>query len=335
MAVTMEWESRLGRRLRVRDLYILSNVVKSGSMAGAARQLSMSQPAVSEAVANLEHLLRVRLLERSTHGVAPTRYADAILKRCATVFDELQQGVRDVEFLADPTTGEVCIGYTESIAGTVLLSKLIERFTYQYPRVQLQADIVGASISSRFPGLRERKFDLVLARMWLPRDRMEDDLSMEFLFDDSVFVVAGLRTQWARRRKVDLAELVDEPWLLPPPMSASHDRLVEAFSAAGLKLPTGSLVTFSLDLRARLCARGRYVTVVPGSMLRHGGEGYPLKVLPIKLPSRPWPIMVVTLKNRILSPVAERFIACAHEIAKSMVGGKRGVAKRQHRPNVR
>jgi DNA-binding transcriptional LysR family regulator len=333
MAVTMEWESRLGRRLRVRDLYILSNVVKSGSMAGAARQLSMSQPAVSEAVANLEHLLRVRLLERSTHGVAPTRYADAILKRCATVFDELQQGVRDVEFLADPTIGEVCIGYTESIAGTVLLSKLIERFSHQYPRVRLQADIVGASISSRFPGLRERKYDLVLARMWLPRDRLEDDLSMEFLFDDPVFVVAGLGTQWARRRKVDFAELADEPWLLPPPGSANHDRLVEAFSAAGLKLPTGSLVTFSVDLRARLCARGRYVTVVPSSMLRHGGEGYPLKVLPIKLPPRPWPIVVATLKNRTLSPVAERFIACAHEVAKTMVGAERGVATRRHKPN--
>src|ERR1700741_336551 len=128
MAVTMEWESCLGRRLRVRDLYILSNVVKSGSMAGAARQLAMSQPAVSEAIANLEHLLRVRLLERSTHGVEPTIYADAILKRSLTVFDELQQGVRDIEFLADPTAGELKIGYCTSISGTVLLSRILERF---------------------------------------------------------------------------------------------------------------------------------------------------------------------------------------------------------------
>ena len=67
-AVTMEWESRLGRRLRVRDLYVLSAVVRAGSMAKAARALSMSQPAVSEAVANLEHLLGVRLLDRGPHG---------------------------------------------------------------------------------------------------------------------------------------------------------------------------------------------------------------------------------------------------------------------------
>src|SRR5262245_8078326 len=127
-SVTMEWESRLGRRLRVRDLYILSTVVQSGSMAKAARQLAMSQPAVSEALANLEQLLRVRLLDRSTHGVEPTLYANAILKRSMTVFDELQQGVRDIQFLADPTRGELTIGYSESIAGTLLLSTVLERF---------------------------------------------------------------------------------------------------------------------------------------------------------------------------------------------------------------
>jgi DNA-binding transcriptional LysR family regulator len=118
MAVRMEWESRLGRRLRVRDLYILSTVVSSGSMAKAARQLAMSQPVVSEAIANLEHLLRVRLLERSTRGIRPTVYADAMLKRSNTVFDELRQSVRDIEWLADPATGTLTIGCPESIAAT-------------------------------------------------------------------------------------------------------------------------------------------------------------------------------------------------------------------------
>src|SRR5258705_4257199 len=127
MAVTMEWESRLGRRLRVRDLYILSTVVKSGGMAKAARQLAMSQPAVAAAIANLEHLLGVRLLDRSPRGIEPTIYADAILKRSVAVFDELKQSVKDVQFLADPTTGELKIGCPESIIATVL-PRFIERF---------------------------------------------------------------------------------------------------------------------------------------------------------------------------------------------------------------
>src|ERR1700741_5680986 len=97
--ITMEWESRLGRRLRVRDLYILSVVVKSGGMAKAARQLAMTQPAVSAAIANLEHMLGVRLLDRSPRGIEPTIYADAVLKRCVTVFDELKQTVKEVAYL--------------------------------------------------------------------------------------------------------------------------------------------------------------------------------------------------------------------------------------------
>jgi DNA-binding transcriptional LysR family regulator len=324
MPVTMEWESRLGRRLRVRDLYILSTVVKSGSMAGAARQLAMSQPAVSEAIANLEHLLRVRLLERSTHGVEPTIYAEAILKRSLTVFDELQQGVRDIEFLADPSAGELRIGYSESIAGTVLLSKIFERFSQEYPRVITRADIVGAP-AFRFPGLRDRTYDLVLARMWMPRDEhLADDLSREFLFDDPLVVVSGTRSPWARRRNLGLAELFQAPWILPPAKSASHDRLVEAFGALGLGLPAAGLVTSSIDLRARMSARGQYVTVVPRSLLRHDDEGHRLKVLAVDMPARPWPVTIVRLKNRTLSPIVGRFIACAHDVAKSMAGGQQG-----------
>src|SRR5262245_16903223 len=96
-SVTMDCESRLGRRLRVLDLYILPAVVKMGGMGKAARELAMTQPAVSAAIANLEHMLGVRLLDRSPSGIEPTIYADAILKRSVAVFDELKQSVKDVE----------------------------------------------------------------------------------------------------------------------------------------------------------------------------------------------------------------------------------------------
>jgi DNA-binding transcriptional LysR family regulator len=125
--VTMEWESRLGRRLRVRDLHILSTVVKCRSMAKAARQLAMSQPSISEAIANLEHVLGVRLLDRSPRGVEPTIYGNAVIRRSVAVFDELKQTVKDIEFLSDPTTGELSIGCPESIAATVL-PWMVERF---------------------------------------------------------------------------------------------------------------------------------------------------------------------------------------------------------------
>mgnify|MGYP003929343795 CR=1 FL=1 len=100
---SQKWENRIGRRLKLRDLQILATVVQWGSMAKAASHLAMSQPAVSESVADLEDALRVRLLDRSAQGVQPTLYAHALLKRGRVVFDELTQAISDLEFLANPS----------------------------------------------------------------------------------------------------------------------------------------------------------------------------------------------------------------------------------------
>jgi hypothetical protein len=65
MARKIDWESQIGRRLRLRDLHVFSTVVQRGSMARAAAHLRVSQSAVSEIIAYLEHTLGVRLLDRS------------------------------------------------------------------------------------------------------------------------------------------------------------------------------------------------------------------------------------------------------------------------------
>jgi DNA-binding transcriptional LysR family regulator len=102
MAKGLDWDSRIGRRLRLRDLHVLFAVVEHGSMSAAGTHLSMSQSAVSQAIAALEDALKVRLLDRTARGVEPTIYADAIMRRGTIVFDELRSGIKDIEFLAEP-----------------------------------------------------------------------------------------------------------------------------------------------------------------------------------------------------------------------------------------
>ena len=106
----IDWEGQLGRRMRLRDLHVFTTVVRQGSMAKAAKELGVSQPAVSEVIAELEHALGVQLLDRTSQGVEPTAYGAALLKRSIAAFDELRQGIRDIEFLSDPTVGELRIG---------------------------------------------------------------------------------------------------------------------------------------------------------------------------------------------------------------------------------
>jgi DNA-binding transcriptional LysR family regulator len=316
--VTMEWESRLGRRLRLRDLYILATVVKTGGMAKASRHLHMTQPSVSAAVANLEHMLGVRLLDRSPRGVVPTLYADAMLRRSVAVFDELKQSVRDVETLADPSTGELRIAAAESINAT-MVPRIVDYFIKKFPRVLVHVqDIPPPGVLSA--GLRNREFDVVLARRppWTSSDRIPDDLNLEVLLDDPLIIAAGLHSPWARRRKIDLAELIEEPWILPPPGSWNHARLSEACQIRGVAMPTVRLSGFSMHLANHFVAHGPYLTAHP----RSTAQFFSLKALPVKLPHRPWPIMIATLKHRTLSPVVERFLECAREVAKTLTTGR-------------
>src|SRR5215813_2900847 len=244
----IDWETQIGRRLKLRDLHVFSTVVQRGSMAKAARHLGVSQPSVSEVIVNLEHTLGVRLLDRGAQGVEPTVYGDALLKRSVVVFDELKQSIRDIEFLSDATTGEVRIASIERPWFT-LLPDVIRRFSQQYPRIQVHTDLIDRM--EVFLALRERRYDCVLITTTrMPLDEDEDDLTVEILYDDAIIVAASAHSTWARRRKIDLAELIDEPWIMAGPSASSRPINERIFEAAGLSRPNPRIATDSIILRA-------------------------------------------------------------------------------------
>jgi DNA-binding transcriptional LysR family regulator len=319
MARTVDWDSQIGRRLRLRDLHVFFAVVHSGSMAKAAAHLRVTQPAVSKAIGALEAALRVRLFDRSTQGVEPTVYGDALIKCGSAVFDELRQGIKTIESLVDPTSGDVRIGCLTSITATVF-PIVIQRFAQKYPRVIVHQDEVNF-LPEQLSGLRNRRYDLTVARLVRPLTEDENDLDVEILFNDRMVLTAGAHNQWAHRRKIDLAELVDEPWILSAPDTWNYARLTEAFAARGLPMPKASVVTLSTQLKARLLANGPYIVPFQNSSLQLlDADRYAIRVLPVDLPNQQAPIALITLKRRTLTPVVERFIGYVREVAKSMSG---------------
>jgi DNA-binding transcriptional LysR family regulator len=311
----VQWTDRIGRRLKLRDLHILMAVAQSGSMVKAARSLAISQPVVSKAISDLEHTLGVRLLDRGPHGVEPTMYGRALIESGIAVFDDLRQGVKRIEFLADPTAGELRIGCGEVfVAG--LLPAIIERLRRRYPRIVCYIDQAATSVTPDFRELRERRVDLVLGRISAPFT--EDDIDAEVLFHEHVHVVAGKRSKWARRRKIELAELVGEPWLLVPPNTDSSAMVEEAFAARGLKMPQPCIVSYSVHLRNSLLPTGRYLAYLPESFMQFGAMRSSFKVLPVDFPVTPRPVGIVTLRDRTLNPAAQLFIGCAREVVKPL-----------------
>jgi DNA-binding transcriptional LysR family regulator len=313
-ALFMAWDSRIRRRLKLRDLDTFLAVAQSGSMAKAAARLAVSQPAVSNAIAELERTLGVRLFDRLAQGVEPTPYGRALLKSAVAVFDDVQQGVNEIGHLVDPTVGELRIGASEPMIAGILPS-ILSRLNLLHPRIVFHVmQIAGGSQQAR--ELRERRFDLFLGRVMGATN--EDDLVSEILFDEPLFVAAGVQNSLVRRRKIKLAELVNEPWTLPRPESGIGETLNDIFKSCGLDAPPAVILCNSIHMQLNLLATGRFLTLFPRSVLHFGANRISIKLLPIELPVELAPVGIVTLKNRTISPVAQLFFESARLVARPL-----------------
>jgi DNA-binding transcriptional LysR family regulator len=312
----MKWTDRVGRRVKLRDLHIALVVAHAGSMTKAAEELAVSYPVVSKTISDLERTLGVKLFDRGISGVEPTHYGRALLKSGVAVFDEMRKGLQQIEFIKQPDAGDLRIG-SSNVVDAGLLPAVIERFSQDFPRATLR--VIPEDIATQqYDNLRQRNVELVLGR--LPVTMSEPDLVAEPLFDEPNVVVAGSESHWATRRKIALADLMGENWVLAQPGSLARSLQDEAFKKNGVELPPATVLTMSLHLYMRLVETGRWLGLVPASVMRFGGRQMRIKVLPIKISSPPAPVGFITVKDRTLTPLAERFIDCARKIANSGSG---------------
>jgi DNA-binding transcriptional LysR family regulator len=313
----MQPSDRIGRRVKLHDLHILMAVVQAGSMSKAAAILNTTQPAISRSIAELERTIGARLLDRNPQGVKPTESGRVLLDGGATVFDDLRQRVKSIEFLADPTSGEVRIGSNPSLAAS-FVPAVVDRLSRRYPRIVIH--LAADQVEALHRELSERNVDLLTVRRSGPL--ADERLSFEFLFDDSFVVAAGAQNPWTRRRRIELAELVRESWTLPSPEGEIGPVATEALRASGLDYPRVTLVTDHREARMNLLATGRFLTILPASALRFPARQQEIKVLPVELSKVRMPTGIVTLKNRRLSPVVELFIEHARRVAKPLAKRK-------------
>jgi DNA-binding transcriptional LysR family regulator len=309
----MPWDERTKRRLKLRDLDILLAVVEAGSMGKAAKRLNISQPAVSKAIVELEDALGVRLLDRGRRGVVPTAYGIALAKHSVTVFNDLRYGIQAIDFLSDPTRGEVRIGTTEPIATAIVLPA-IDRLSRKYPRA-LSFHVLPGDTASLYKDVSERNIEVAICRMI---GRLPDELAADVLFYDAFSIVTSAKNPLTRRRKLALADLANEPWTLLPFDSFFGSVIAEAFRANGLEPPRPTVASLSINIQNELLATGRFLTVLPGFMLKVRRRNLALKALPVALPNAPMPIGLVTLKNRTLTPLAQLFIENVRDLTKPM-----------------
>jgi DNA-binding transcriptional LysR family regulator len=315
----MEWADRIGRRIRLRDLHVLLAVAQSGSMVRAAERLAVSQPVVSKVIADLEHVLGVRVLDRDRHGAEPTAYGRALLNRGLAAFDELRQGVKDIEFLLDPTAGELRIGATEPIVAG-LLPVIIDRMSRQHPRILFHVTRIPTDMQ-QYQALRDRQVELLIGR--LPRPMWDRDVEVNVLFGEPILVAAGAKSRWLQRRKIKLAELIDEPWVLPQLDQLVGMLVADFFRMKGLELPKNGVVCSSIHMNDALLATGRYLAFYSRSLLQISSRRMSIRALPVDLHPQSTQVGIVTLKNRTPNPIAKLFAEHARAVTKQLAAAAR------------
>jgi DNA-binding transcriptional LysR family regulator len=264
----------------------------------------------------LEHTLGVKLFDRSVSGVEPTHYGRALLKSGVAVFDEMRKGLQQIEFIKQPDAGELRIA-SSIVVDAGLLPAVIERFSQDFPRAALH--VLPENIATQqYDHLRHRNVELVLGR--IPVTMNEPDLVAQPLFNEPNVVAAGSESRWAKRRKLTLADLMEEPWVLAQPGSLARSLQDEVFRKSGLEPPSATVLTVSLHLYMRLIETGRWLGLVPASALRFGGQHMRIKALPVQILSPPAPVGFITVKDRTLTPLAERFIDYIRIVAKFGTG---------------
>jgi DNA-binding transcriptional LysR family regulator len=305
---------RMRRRVRLRDLETLVAVVQAGGMRKASADLHLSQPAVSKAIRELEDALGVRLLERGRRGVEPTPFGDALVRRSKGLIDELQTALRELAWLADPEAGEVRLGAMETLqAGVVAAAVQVQ--LRRHPRMRFYFESAQSpELIGHF--LPQRLVDVVVARpSSLP---LPPDIEGEALFHDQLRVAVGPEHRLARRRKLRLAELHDEHWLLSRNEVLPQTPVPMAFASEGLPMPQRVVITGSLNMRQNMLASGRFVTCVPHSMLPFARVRGNFQILPIELPLWPRPTMILKLRGRSLGPAAEAFLDTLRELSRPL-----------------
>jgi len=309
----MDWIDRAGRRVRLRDLHILLAVAEAGSMSKAALRLAVSHPVVSKTIADLENTLGVRLFDRTAHGVEPTAHGNALLSCGVAVFDAMRQGIKQIEFLDDPTSGELRIGCPDIITAG-LLPAIVERFSQDYPKVRFHVIHANTAVM-QFQELRNRNVEFLFGRTPLPV--ADEDLAVETLFDEPFVTVAGARSNWARRRGIELGDLMQARWVVPPYDSVPGALILAIFRAAKLQPPVPSMATLSVQLTTNLIATGNYVGLLPRSVAQYT-ERVGLKILPVRLANQRLAVGVIKVKNRSLSPLASLFLDRTRQVVGEM-----------------
>lgn len=299
--------------LKTRQLVLLVELGRHGSILHAAQAAHLTQPAASKLLADLEHALGVKLFERLPRGVAPTGYGEVMIRRAGAALAELDAGHQEVMELLSGLSGRVAVGAVLTPA-TTLLPAAVTLLKQRQPRVHVAVSVDTSKLLVQH--LQGGELDIVIGRVLGSESAAQ--LSYEPLTDEPHSLIARVGHPLAGRADLGLAELAHQGWILPPAGSILRDRLTARFLSAGLDQPQQTVATLALPVVTSLLRQSDMVAALPEELVRPYLDAGLLTVLDFDLGLRMDDYGIVTRRGHQLSPGAQLMLDCLREAAATM-----------------
>jgi len=302
-------------RLKTRQLLLLVALAEEGNIHRAAQVLSMSQPAASKLLKDLEDVLDVVLFERLPRGMRPTWYGETLIRHARAALGSLNQAHDELQAAKAGQFGQVSIGAITAPAMTVL-PEAVQRVKEAHPhlRVSLQIETSDVLIER----MNQNKLDILLARLFAQHDKSE--LRYEVLSEESISAVARPGHPLLRKAGLTLAELADAGWIVPPAGSVLRHRFELMYQELGLRSPVNLIETSALLFTTKMLQQSDMLSVLATDVARYYAAHGLLAIVPIALPCQMEAFGLITRRDRLLSPAAEVMLRAIRSTAQSVYG---------------
>jgi len=302
----------LAMRIKTRQMVLALSIAESHSLRQAAERLHMTQPGATRMLQDLERVLKVSIFERTTRGMKPTPAGEVVLKHLRRATSDLNAIQDDLAVLQSGISGRVRIGVIGSMA-TLLLPRSISSFKARAPNVTVE--ITEGTHDVLLAGLRSGELDVAVIRT--STDLQASDLRFELLFTELFLVVTDSRQRF-RAKGIDLAQLVDRPWILPPHGVPVRQQLDAAFMASAGRVPRDVIESASILVNQQLLDEGGRFALMPENVAHHYEKLGLVTIVKVRLPEISGQLTLTGLADRVHMPVVSDFLEYMRNVARML-----------------
>ena len=296
--------------LKMRHLILLVELGRHASIANAAAAARLTQPSASRLISDLEHVLGIQLFERMARGVVPTWAGKMLIRRAGVALAEMDAAHFEISTLLSGIGGRVAIGSVLTPATNILM-QAIKLFKARSQKASLVVDF--STSKSMVERLLDGQLDMVLGRI-LDTSTVPL-LNFEPITDEVHHLIVRATHPLVGRADLQLAELVEQSWIVPPAGSILRDRLTALFLSEGLDPPVETVETLSVPLVVSLVTNTDMLVALPKELVQAQLAAGELVALPFDLKLRMDVYGIITRQGHVLSPGAEIMIDALREAA--------------------